>query len=306
MRRMIWRRLLMKGHVMHRREVVAAALALPAFARALKAPSVQLGYAAITWGGRDDVAVDEIAELGFRGIQLRTAAFSRWGNTPSALVDLLASRRLHFVALSSGLVRLDPASFEDDMALHLRHAQFLKACGGTFLQVVDERPPTRAIADADFTAMARRLDELGRRTADIGITLVYHNHMGNLGQSPQEVEAVLSRCDARNVRLLLDIAHWHAAGGNPVTAVRQYADRIAFLHLKDVQQTGLQPPARSFRFVELGKGEVNVVAVMAELARESFTGWGVVELDAVTDPALTPKACAQISKDYLASIGYTT
>ena len=294
---------------MQRRDFLAGALALPALARSLHplgAPSLKLGYAAITWGGQDDVAVDEIASLGFRGIQLRTAAFERWGTRPEVLTELLASRRLSFVAFSSGALRLAPESFDDDLALHLRHARFVRACGGTFLQVVDERPRDRAPTGADHAAMARRLNALGARVADLGLTLAYHNHMGNLGQAPDEVEGVLARTDARHVRLLLDIAHWQAAGGDPVAAVRQHADRLAFLHLKDVVRSPSTTNGRAYRFVELGKGEVDVRGVLAEVARTSFDGWGIVELDAVTDPALTPKRCAQVSKDYLMSIGYPT
>lgn len=292
---------------MHRRDFLAATLALPAVARSLdvgRAPSTKLGYAAITWGGQDDVAVDEIAGLGFRGIQLRTAAFERWGAKPEALTELLARRRLTFVAFSSGQMRLAPETFDDDMALHLRHARFVRACGGTFLQVVDERPRGRPPTGDDHAAMARRLTALGTRVADLGLTLAYHNHMGNLGQAPEEVEAVLADSDPTHVRLLLDIAHWQAAGGDPVAAVRRYADRLAFLHLKDLVRTPASDTPRSYRFVELGRGEVDVRGVLTELARHDYQGWGIVELDAVTDPSLTPSACARISKDYLASIGY--
>lgn len=298
---------------MQRRHFLAASLALPVLAHRLAREGggratarLTLGYAAITWGGRDDVAVDEISSLGFRGIQLRTAAFDRWGARPAALTELLASRRLAFVAFSSGMLRLDPATFDDDMALHLKHARFVRECGGTFLQVVDERPRGRAPTAGDFAAMARRLDELGKRTADLGITLAYHNHVGNLGEAPDEVEGVLSRTDPRHVRLLLDIAHWQAGGGDPVQAVRRYADRLAFLHLKDLQRLTPEPRGRRFRFVELGQGEVDVRGVLAELSRTGYAGWGIVELDAVTDPTLTPLQCAQRSKDYLASIGYPT
>lgn len=298
---------------MHRRHFLATSFALPALAHRMMreggAPvtaGLRLGYAAITWGGRDDAAIDEIASLGFRGIQLRTAAFDRWGNSPAALTELLASRTLAFVAFSSGMLRLDPATFDDDMALHMKHARFVRACGGTFLQVVDERPRGRGPTPEDFAAMARRLDELGKRTADLGITLAYHNHFGNLGQAPDEVEAVLSRTDPRRVRLLLDIAHWQAGGGDPVQAVRRYSDRLAFLHLKDLQRFAPDVNGRSFRFVDLGKGEVDVRGVLAELSRTAFAGWGIVELDAVTDASLTPLQCAQRSKDYLASIGYST
>ena len=62
------------------------------------------------------MAVDEIASLGFRGIQLRTAAFERWGTRPEVLTELLASRRLSFVAFSSGALRLAPETFDDDLA----------------------------------------------------------------------------------------------------------------------------------------------------------------------------------------------
>lgn len=298
---------------MHRRHFLATSLALPALALRLvregggrAEAGLTLGYAAITWGGRDDAAIDEISSLGFRGIQLRTAAYDRWGKSPAALTELLASRKLAFVAFSSGMLRLDPATFDDDMALHLKHARFVRECGGAFLQVVDERPRGRVPAPEDFVSMARRLDELGKRTADLGITLAYHNHFGNLGQAPDEVDAVLSRTDPRRVRLLLDIAHWQAGGGDPVQAVRRYADRLAFLHLKDLQRLTPEKGGRTFRFVELGKGEVDVRGVLAELTRAAYAGWGIVELDAVTDPTLTPLQCAQRSKDYLASIGYTT
>lgn len=293
---------------MLRRDFLASALAVPALARNLRFPkglALQFGCAAITWGGKDDVAVDEISALAFRGIQLRTAAVERWGSRPQALRDLLTSRQLSLVALSSGLVRLDPAFESADLALHLKHAQFARDVGGTFLQVVDERPRGRAPTADDHARMARLLSELGKRTADIGVTLAYHNHMGNLGQSPDEVDAVLSRIDSRHVKFLLDIAHWHAAGGDPVAAIDRYHDRLGFLHLKDVALGTGTTDRRTYRFVELGRGTVNVQGVLSTLTARGFRGWGVVELDAVTAPSLTPRACNQVSRDHLASLGYT-
>ena len=37
---------------------------------------VKIGYAAITWNGKDLDAIDDIASLGFRGIQLRSNILS--------------------------------------------------------------------------------------------------------------------------------------------------------------------------------------------------------------------------------------
>lgn len=293
---------------MRRREFLAGTVALPAFLQVAPHPlwraKPRFGYAAITWGGRDEAAIDDISSLGYRGVQLRVSAVERWGERPAELRDLLASRKLSFVALSSGNLGLDPAAERDELATHLRHARFVRDAGGTFLQVIDVRPRDRAPTPADFTRMARLLSTLGQRVADLGVTLAYHHHMGALGESPDEVEAVLSQSDPRFVRLLLDVAHWRAAGGDPVTAVARYADRLAFLHVKDVVLGAPNARGERHRFVELGKGVVDFPGVMAALSRIGYDGWGMVELDAVPSPSLTPRDCAQTSKDYLASIGY--
>jgi inosose dehydratase len=152
--------------------------------------------------------------------------------------------------------------------------------------------------------MCRLLSEIGRRTADLGVPLGYHNHMRNLGQSPDEVARVLDAADARYVKLELDTAHWQAAGGDPVEAIRRHGDRLLFLHLKDLERPAPGGAPDSFRFVELGRGAVNCRAVLAELRRIEFDGWAIVELDRVPEPTRTPKQCAEVSKRHLESLGY--
>jgi len=256
---------------------------------------IRFGYAAITWGGNDLRAMDDIAALGFRGVQLRASAMERWGANPTELRELLAARGLTLVALSSGLVRLDPAFEAEDLALHVRNARFVRDVGGLYLQVVDERPVGRAPAPADFRRMGHLLTEIGRRSADLGVPLGYHNHMGNLGQSPEEVAQVLEAADPRFLKLELDTAHYHQAGGVPAEAVRQHADRLLFLHIKDVESPIPGRGTDSYRFVELGRGKVDLRAVFSALKQVSFKGWAVVELD----QSDTPKASGAVSRRYL-------
>ena len=109
------------------------------------------------------------------------------------------------------------------------------------------------------------------------------------------------------VRLELDVAHYTQGGGDPVKAIDRYHDRLLFLHLKDVETVPPAPgtdPARSYRFVELGRGRVDLPGVFAALKKARFKGWAVVELDAVPDKARTPKESGQISKSYLESHGF--
>jgi inosose dehydratase len=263
-----------------------------------RAGPIRFGYAAITWQGNDLQAIDDIAALGFRGVQLRASAVERWGANPQELRDLLASRGLSFVALSSGLVRLDLATEAEDLALHLRNARFVRDAGGLYLQVVDQRPVGRGPAADDFRRMGRRLSEIGRRTADLGVPLGYHNHMGNLGQAPDEVARVLEAADPRFLKLELDTAHYAQAGGDPAEAIRRYADRLLFLHIKDVESPVAGRAANSYRFVELGRGKVDLRAVFAALKAVSFQGWAVVELD----QSETPKESGEISRRYLTDV----
>src|SRR5258708_39144248 len=87
------------------------------------APSeIRLGYAAITWGGKDRQAIDDIAALGFHGIQLRANVITEFSSA-SELKDLLQKHELKIVALSSGGVRIDQPQ-SDKIAKHPANAKF--------------------------------------------------------------------------------------------------------------------------------------------------------------------------------------
>lgn len=292
---------------------LAATTALTALGRhhAYAAPGdIKFGFAAITWQGKDRQAIEEVAAVGFKAIQLRSNIMSEFGDKPAELRALLDKHQLKMVAFSSGNIRIDPAVEKEELDKHTRHARFVRDVGGMYLQMTDERPKDRPVTPADYKRLAYLLTELGKRTADLGIPVGYHNHMNNLGERPEEVRAVMDAVDTRFVKLELDIAHYQQGGGDPVKAVTEYEDRLLFLHIKDVEPqtpaagaTGDQ--ARNYRFVELGRGKVNLKGVFDALAKISFKGWAVIELDRVPDDARTPKESALICKKYVESLGFT-
>jgi inosose dehydratase len=279
----------------------AAAIRYPRWLAPDAAARIRFGCAAITWDINNHGAIDDIAALRFRGIQLLAAQAAEWRDTPAELKALLAEKHLTFVALSSGSVGIDPATRDAAIAGHVANAKFLQAAGGKYLQVTDQRPKGRAPTPDECQEMGGILTEIGRRTADIGIPLGYHNHMGALGQSPEEVARVLDAADPRYVKLELDIAHYFQAGGDPAKAVRDNTGRLLFLHLKDVEKTDT---TSGYRFVELGRGRVDLPALFNALEETGFNGWAVVELDAVPDKARTPKDANAVSKVYLEGLGY--
>jgi inosose dehydratase len=268
-----------------------------AFAREAAAASMKLGYAAITWGSDIDKAMEDISTVGYKAIQLRGEAFAQYGDRPKDLVARLEKNKLTFAVLSSGNLSIEPAREQEMLALHVQHAKFVRAAGGKSLQIIDERPKGRDVVADDYRRLGRLLTELGKRTADLGVPVVYHPHMNSTGEKPQELRAIVDSADRRYVRMLFDVAHYQQGGGDPAAAIREYRDWIDVVHLKDVRAatSGSSP----YEFVELGRGRVDLPAVFAALRDIAFDKWAIVELDRVPDPGRTPKESAEMNKRYL-------
>ena len=278
---------------------VAAVTTFPSVAEPSRLPGIRYGYTAMTWGNEERQAIDDIAAVGFPGVQFRANAVTDF--KPAELKDLLAQHKLTFVALSSGDVSLDEPE-ADQITKHVANAQFVKDSGGLYLQVLDvlKTYPRTATPD-ECKRLGALLTELGKRTADLGIPLGYHNHLNTLSQSPANLEMILDHSDPKYVKLELDTAHSVAGGGDPAKEILKYHDRLLFLHLKDVHDIPADTPKAKypFEFVELGRGRVDLPAVFTALEKVKFHGWAVVELDRVPDKSRTPKQSAEISKVYL-------
>src|SRR5881394_4277403 len=211
---------------LNRRHFLGLLAAVPLAVRLKAASTFRLGYAAITWGGDDPKAIEDVSAVGFKGIQLRASAFDRWGKAPAELKALLADRRLAFPVLSSGNLNYQPADVAANLEMHLAHAKFVRDAGGQMLQVIDEKPKGRAITPDDYRRLADTMNTLGARTKAIGVPLVYHHHMNSTGEQPEAIDAILSDCDAAMVGLLFDIAHYQQGGGDPVSFIRRHGPAI--------------------------------------------------------------------------------
>jgi len=260
---------------------------------------IRFGYAAITWGDKAAQAIDDISAAGYPGIQLRNDVTKSF--QPAALREDLQQHKLKFVALSSGDIHIDPSQHASDLEFHTANAKYLHEAGGVYLQLIDQELGQESFSAADYKYLAGLMTELGKRVSDVGVVLVYHNHLNSVSAHPEGLRRLFDQVDPRYVKLLLDIAHYQAGGGDPVEAIRQYKENIACLHIKDLGKPFDRPndPHRLEDFVELGRGMVNLPAVFDALHAIHFRGWAIVELDHENDPSRSPKESAEISKDYL-------
>jgi len=271
---------------------------------AVPVPGLKLGYSAITWGGDDIKAIEELSKLGFKGVQLRSNTLDKFGNNPKALHQLLSQHQLELPMFSGGNANINTGNEEALITDFVNKAKFIKALGGSNIQLTNSsRPKTGLPTNEDLVKYGRLLNEIGRRTRDLGVQANYHNHMHQLGETPPEVDVIMDNCEATNVQLLLDIAHYHQGGGDPVKAIKQYKNRLNALHLKDVRPKNTVDP-KAYVFVELGQGNVDLAGVFKALDDIQFKGWGIVELDGVPEKDKSPRQCAEISKAYLNAQGF--
>ena len=230
----------------------------------------RIGYAAITWNGNDRQAIEDISAVGLsrhpapdqrpQGIRGQAQGASPPPRRPRARALVLLERQRR---RGSGEARGVPGDPHPPREVRGRARRALSSRSSPTARRT-ARPPPRSTRGS-----VRLLSEIGRRSQDLGVRLVYHNHMHAFSETPEEVARVLDQSEPRYLGLLLDIAHYRQGGGDPAEGARRHRDRLALVHLKDVVSPlpgGTGDPRYSYKFVELGRGKVDVKAAVAALA----------------------------------------
>jgi len=130
------------------------------------------------------------------------------------------------------------------------------------------------------------------------VVLNLHNHTYEVENNMHDLRGTLARIP--NVKFGPDI-NWMIRGGiNPVQFIKQYGDRIVFLHLRDQKADGTWSEA-------LGEGDTDFVAIAHVLNEIHFTGEAVIELAFESDfsPTRPIRESLKISREFIRDIfGY--
>ena len=130
------------------------------------------------------------------------------------------------------------------------------------------------------------LHELAELVRAEGLTLVLHPHVGTLVESEIDVDRALAHTD---VPWCYDTGHLLIGGVDPVQFVREHADRIGHVHLKDVNaslaarvrggELSLVQATQRGLFRPLGDGDARLDEVVALLDQMGYERWLVLEQD---------------------------
>jgi len=275
--------------------------------------NVSIGINPITWSNDDlpgvggDISLEtcltETAAAGYSGIELG-------GKFPRDAETLTPMLGCHGLSLVSGWYsgHLLQQSAKDEAAAMKEHVGLLKQMGCKvliFAEVtscvhsdIEARASRRPQMSKDhWQQFGERLSDLAKVTADDGVMLNYHHHMGTVVQSAEDID-LLMEATSDEVQLLLDTGHAIYAGADPAAIAKAYCSRIGHVHCKDVRRVVLKSSLNrdsSFLtavlngvFTVPGDGCIDYKTVLSIMKEAGYEGWLVVEAE--QDPSVAPPA----------------
>lgn len=167
--------------------------------------------------------------------------------------------------------------------------------------------------DADRDRLERVRDLLAETAGIIraeGITPAFHPHVGTWAETEEETRFVLDTVDASVLGFGPDMGHLAWAGADAAQLVRDYADRVASVHIKDLD-LNLAAQAREagwdYRrtvkaglWSEPGHGNADIEGFVDALP-DGFDGWLIIEVDrgAQPTPEESVRKCGEWAAKYV-------
>jgi sugar phosphate isomerase/epimerase len=221
-----------------------------------------------------DGTLTQVAKMGYEGVEL-------FGQLPPNAKTLVSDLSLR-VSSKHGLYD----DFLKDLQPHLDQVSDL---GASVLVCAW----SMATPEHSWEHITENLEKFAGVAKKQNIALAYHNHAHELTQNVGN-KTVLDymAANAPTMQFEQDIAWLHAGHVEPAKYLGTYGERTALAHVKDVKAksgdkqdpTGLS----HWETVELGKGDVNLTAALAAVAKTK-SQWLIVEQDNSDDPMQSAK-----------------
>jgi inosose dehydratase len=293
-------------------------------------PQLRLGTAPDSWGVwfPDDPQqvpwsryLDEVRDAGYQLTEL--GPFGYLPTDPGHLRDELGARGLTltggtvFVALHRGRDALDKAKADCDAEMAVigplgaRHIVILPE-GYTDLNGAVTMSPT--LTEDEWDSLLSGMSELGRYvTGEHGAVLTFHTHADSHVGTQVQIERFLDGTDPQVVHLCLDTGHVAYCGADNLRLIRDYPDRIAYVHLKQVdaairarvreEKLGFAPAVRLGVMVEPPLGEPDMPSLLAALGALDRELYCIVEQDMYPCEPDRPLPVARRTHEYFGSCG---
>ncbi len=284
---------------------------------------INLGIAPIAWSNDDmpdlggdtpiETCLFEARSVGFRGIELG-GKFPRNPGTIKYLLnkfDLEMPGGWYGAHLKERSVDEEWQAMQNQIELYklINSSVFIFADVSGSIQGEPKIPLNRRprLKDNEWNDYCNKISEIAKRLSDIGLPMSYHEHMGTIIQSEQDVCRLLDNTNDKT-SLLFDTGHILFAKGDYESILKKYVSRVNHVHCKDIRKKILDRSLSndlSFRdsflkgvFTVPGDGCINYKPLFKTLYDNKYSQWLIVEAE--QDPKkANPLEYAKIGYKYL-------
>jgi sugar phosphate isomerase/epimerase len=147
----------------------------------------------------------------------------------------------------------------------------------------------------DCKKSAEILNELGAKTKQNGLQLLWHNHDKEFHEMEEGLpfDYIMKNTDPKLVQCEMDIYWVKKGGGDPLAVLKKYTSRIPVLHVKDMA------PGPEQDFICPGRGIIDFVPIFAEARKQKIEHY-FVERDNEPDGI----GCLKSSGEFLKNIRF--
>jgi len=242
----------------------------------------------------------EVSDLGYEAVENFAFITKYFDNNADEVSKLLKKYNLEMANLYLHYSD-DP---ETDYQNAVRYVDFMKKIGATYLNLQavmwKETPNVRPTDEKAILEYAKLSNRIGELCKEHGIIPCFHPHANTAIFKEDQIDLYLANTDPELVSLCLDTAHTDLAGMDCVAAFDKYADRIAYVHLKDVDpDVSVSPEWPMNRFCPLGFGTLDFKGVVKVLKNHGYDGVLCVELD---KPPVCNYKAAMDSRNYIHNV----
>ena len=286
---------------------------------------IKLGIAPIAWSNDDmpelggdtpiEQCLEEASSAGFTGIELG----GKFPRNPGITNFLLNKYKLKMPGGWYGSL-LRTRSAEDEWVAMQDHLNLLKLVNADVFVFADvsgsiqgdqtKRLSTRpTMEDDEFVEYCKKINDISNRLSDEGIPMSYHEHMGTIIQTENDVDRFMNNTN-QNTFLLYDTGHLLFAEANYERVLKNYISKINHVHCKDIRENILRNSLKndlSFResfldgvFTVPGDGCIDYEPLFKILYQNNYDKWLIIEAE--QDPKkANPLEYAKIGFTYLSS-----
>ena len=215
-------------------------------------------------------AVTKVAEIGYDAVE-----FAGFGGMEAAEVKKLMD--------DLGLSVAGSHEGYGDMANDTQaRIDFNLAIGNTNLVVPSMPSEWRESGEDGIKRFAESMNKIGEQVKAAGAQLSYHNHSFEFETKYGDKtmwDVLFGNTEAENLKAELDVAWAKKGGFGPADVIRQYANRVKMLHMKDAVIE------EDYKLTPIGLGTIDMKSIITA-AREVGVEWFIVEQDQSERPIL--------------------